>query len=63
MEADCGRDPVQLNKVEDQLDHFRVEEFLDRAMREISEIVPELRPWTIRGAELRTEPLTRATPK
>jgi hypothetical protein len=63
VEADCDRVPAQLNKVENQLDRFRVEEFLDRAMREISEIVPELRPWTIRGADLRTEPLTRTTPK
>jgi drug/metabolite transporter (DMT)-like permease len=62
-------------KVENQLDRFRAEEFWDRVMQEIAEllvergpltpieILPELRTWTVRGAALHKEPLTPGTLK
>ncbi len=71
--AETSRNVARLTKVENQLDRFRAEEFWDRVMREIfeilpttgtmalDEILPELRPWTIRGAALHKEPLTPAT--
>ncbi len=61
---------TRLAKVENQLDRFRAEEFWDRVMREVAEILtergaltpaeilPELRTWTVRGAALHKEPLT-----
>lgn len=69
-EAVGARVQARLAKVENQLDRFRAEEFWDRVMREIadilaergpltpSEILPELRAVTIRGATLHKEPLT-----
>jgi len=62
-----------LVKVENQLERFGAEEFWDRVMREIheilptsgtmgpDEILPELRQVTLRGAALHKEPLTPAT--
>lgn len=72
-EAEAARVTERLTKVENQLDRFRAEEFWDRVMREIheilpvsgtmtpDEILPELRQVTIRGAALHKEPLTPAT--
>ncbi|MCI9878870.1 MULTISPECIES: DNA-binding protein [Methylobacterium] len=69
-DQDGERLQARLAKVENQLDRFRAEEFWDRVMREIgeiladkgaltpAEILPELRNWTIRGAALHKEPLT-----
>jgi hypothetical protein len=69
---EAARVQARLNKVENQLDRFRAEEFWDRVMREIAEvltergaltpaeILPELRTWTVRGAALHREPLTAA---
>lgn len=69
-DLDGERLQTRLAKVENQLDRFRAEEFWDRVMREISEILtekgamtpaeilPELRTWTMRGAALHKEPLT-----
>lgn len=69
-EAEAARIGARLTKVENQLDRFRAEEFWDRVMREIYEILPasgtmhpdailpELRFRTIRGAALHKEPLT-----
>jgi hypothetical protein len=66
---------ARLLKVENQLDRFRAEEFWDRVMREIAEllaeraamtpaeILPELRAVTLRGATLHKEPLTPGTLK
>ncbi len=74
-EAVGARVQARLAKVENQLDRFRAEEFWDRVMREIadilaergpltpSEILPELRAVTIRGATLHKEPLTPGTLK
>ena len=68
---DAGQ--ARFRKVENQLDRFRAEEFWDRVMREIyeilpfagamapDEILPELRSVTIRGATLRKKPRTPAT--
>lgn len=69
-EGEAARVQARLAKVENQLDRFRAEEFWDRVMREIAEILaergaltpaeilPELRTWTVRGAALHKEPLT-----
>ncbi|UYW24778.1 DNA-binding protein [Methylorubrum extorquens] len=69
-EAEGERIQARLNKVENQLERFRAEEFWDRVVREIAEILtdkgaltpaeilPELRTWTIRGAALHKEALT-----
>lgn len=74
-EAEGARVQARLAKVENQLDRYRAEEFWDRVMREIadilaergpltpSEILPELRAVTIRGASLHKEPLTPGTLK
>ncbi|MCJ2043194.1 hypothetical protein MKK58_01315 [Methylobacterium sp. J-078] len=60
----------RLVKVENQLERFRAEEFWDRVMQEVrdiirngsamtsAEILPEIRTWTVRGAALHKEPLT-----
>lgn len=67
-EAEGVRVQARLAKVENQLDRFRAEKFWDRLMREIaeilaargpltpSEILPELRAVTIRGAALHRQP-------
>jgi len=72
-EAEAARVTARLTKVENQLDRFRSEEFWDRVMQEIyevlptsgtmtpEEILPELRSVTFRGASLHKEPLTPAT--
>ena len=69
-DQDGERLHARLAKVENQLDRFRAEEFWDRVMREVAEILtergaltpaeilPELRTWTVRGAALHKEPLT-----
>ncbi|WP_164712394.1 DNA-binding protein [Methylobacterium currus] len=74
-EAGSGRVQARLAKVEYQLDRFRAEEFRDRVMQEIAEllaergpltpteILPELRAATLRGATLHKEPLTAGTLK
>jgi hypothetical protein len=74
-EDEATRVQVCLAKVENQLDRFRAEEFWDRVMRETAnllaergamtptEILPELRGVTIRGATLHKEPLTPGTLK
>lgn len=66
---------ARLAKVENQLDRFRAEEFWDRVMQEIAEllvergpltpteILSELRAVTLRGATLHKEPLTPGTLK
>ncbi|MDF9791503.1 hypothetical protein M2440_002204 [Methylorubrum extorquens] len=60
----------RLAKVENQRGRFRAEEFWDRVMQEIAELIaergpltpdeifPELRTSTVRGAALHQEPLT-----
>ena len=72
-EDEAVRAQARLAKVENQLDRFRAEEFWDRVMQEIAElitergplapdeIIPELRAWTVRGAALHKEPLTPGT--
>ena len=72
-ETETSRVLARLQKVEYQLDRFRAEEFWDRVMQEIAEILaergpltpdeilPELRTWTVRGAALHKEPLTAGT--
>lgn len=67
---DGERLQARLAKVENQLERFRAEEFWDRVMQEVhdiipdgsamtpAEILPEIRTWTIRGASLHKEPLT-----
>ena len=72
-ETEGERLRTRLAKVENQLERFRAEEFWDRVMREIAEILtdrgaltpaeilPELRTWTIRGAALHKEALTPGT--
>jgi hypothetical protein len=74
-EDEVGRVQARLAKVENQLDRFRAEEFWDRVIQEIaellvergpltpSEILPGLRAVTIRGATLHKEPLTPGTLK
>ncbi|MFG7488779.1 DNA-binding protein [Methylorubrum rhodesianum] len=74
-EDEVARVQARLAKVENQLDRFRAEEFWDRVMQEIaellvergpltpSEILPGLRAVTIRGATLHKEPLTPGTLK
>lgn len=69
-ETEGERLRTRLAKVENQLERFRAEEFWDRVMREIheiladrgaltpAEILPELRTWTVRGAALHKETLT-----
>ena len=64
---------LHLAKVENQFDRFRAEEFWDRVMQEIfeiipvsgvmppAEILPKLSTVTIRGATLHKEPLTTGT--
>ncbi|CAO4170395.1 KfrA N-terminal DNA-binding domain-containing protein [Methylorubrum aminovorans] len=64
---------ARLEKVENQLGRFRAEEFWDRVMQEIfeilpsvgtmtaAEVLPELKARTVRGAALHKEPLTAAT--
>jgi len=64
---------ARLEKVENQLGRFRAEEFWDRVMQEIfeilppagtmsaAEVLPELKARTLRGAALHKEPLTAAT--
>ncbi len=71
-EDEAARLQARLAKVEGQLDRFRAEEFWDRVMKEVAEILtgrdamtpaeilPELRTWTVRGAALHKEPLTAA---
>ena len=71
-EDEAARVLARLAKVENQLDRFRAEEFWDRVMREVAEILtgrgamtpaeilPETRTWTVRGAALHKEPLTAA---
>jgi len=70
---EAARVLARLAKVEKQLDRFRAEEFWDRVMGEIAELIAErgpltpdeilsgLRTWTIRGAALHKEPLTAGT--
>lgn len=70
-EADHLR--ARLEKVENQLARFRAEEFWDRVMQEIfeilpptgmmsaAEILPGLKARTVRGAALHKEPLSAAT--
>ncbi|CAO4154437.1 hypothetical protein [Methylorubrum extorquens] len=72
-ETETARVLARLQKVEYQLDRFRAEEFWDRVMQEIFEIIPvggaltpveilpELRAVTVRGATLCKEPLTIGT--
>jgi hypothetical protein len=72
---EAARVVARLAKVEYQLDHFRAEEFWDRVMQEIAEllvergpltpteILPELRAVTHRGTTLHKEPLTPGTLK
>jgi predicted nuclease with TOPRIM domain len=72
-EDEAARILARLHKVENQLDRFRAEEFWDRVMQEIAELIaergpltpdeilPELRAWTVRGAALHKEPLTPGT--
>jgi hypothetical protein len=67
--------PARLDKAENQLDRFRAEEFWDRVMQEIAELLVErgpltpaeillgLRAVTLRGATLHKEPLTPGTLK
>jgi hypothetical protein len=74
-EGEATRMQGRLLKIENQLDRFRAEEFWDRVMREIAEllaehgamtpaeILPELRDVTVRGAALHREPLTPGTLK
>jgi predicted nuclease with TOPRIM domain len=74
-EDEAGRVQARLHKVENQLDRFRAQEFWDRVMQEIAdllvergpltpaEILPELRAETHRGATLHKEPLTPGTLK
>ncbi|MGY2053182.1 DNA-binding protein [Methylobacterium sp. JK268] len=74
-EDEAGRVQARLAKVENQLDRFRAQEFWDRVMQEIAdllvergpltpaEILPELRAVTLRGATLHKEPLTPGTLK
>ncbi|WP_167858414.1 DNA-binding protein [Methylobacterium nonmethylotrophicum] len=74
-ENEAARVQARLAKVENQLDRFRAEEFWDRVMQEIAElltergpltpteILPELRAVTLRGATLHKEPLTPGTLK
>jgi hypothetical protein len=74
-EDEDGRVQLHLAKVEYQLDRFRTEEFWDWVMQEIAEvlvergpltpteILPELRAVTLRGATLHKEPLTPGTLK
>ncbi|AWN35133.1 hypothetical protein DK427_04725 [Methylobacterium radiodurans] len=74
-ETETSRVLARLQKVEYQLDRFRAEEFWDRVMQEIAEvlvergpltpteILPELRAVTLRGATLHKEPLTPGTLK
>ncbi|MEH3147562.1 MAG: DNA-binding protein [Methylobacterium frigidaeris] len=72
-EDEAARVVGRLQKVENQLDRFRAEEFWDRVMQEIAELIaergpltpeeilPGLRTWTLRGAALHKEPLTPGT--
>ncbi len=74
-EDEASRVQARLQKVENQLDRFRAEEFWDRVMQEIAEllvergpltpaeILPELRAVTHRGATQHKEPLTPGTLK
>ena len=74
-EGEVARALARLAKVENQLDRFRAEEFWDRVMQEIAEllvergpltpaeILPGLRAVTLRGATLHKEPLTPGTLK
>lgn len=74
-EAENARVLGRLAKVKTQLDRFRAEEFWDRVMQQIAEllvkrgpltpaeILPELRAVTLRGATLHKEPLTPGTLK
>jgi hypothetical protein len=67
--------PARLDKVENQLDRFRAEEFWDRVMQEIAELIaergpltpaeilPGLRAVTLRGTTLHKEHLTPGTLK
>ncbi|MCJ2046372.1 DNA-binding protein [Methylobacterium sp. J-078] len=69
-DQDGERLQARLAKVENQLERFRAEEFWDRVMQEVhdiipdgsamtpAEILPEIRTWTVRGAALHKEPLT-----
>ena len=74
-EDEACRVQARLQKIENQLDRFRAEEFWDRVMQEIAEllvergpltpteILPGLRAVTHRGATLHKEPLTPGTLK
>ncbi len=74
-EDEAARVQARLAKVENQLDRFRAEEFWNRVMQEIAEllvergpltpaeILPGLRAVTLRGATLHKEPLTPGTLK
>lgn len=71
--AEAAHLRARLEKVENQLARFRAEEFWDRVMQEIfeilpsvgtmnaAEVLPELKARTLRGAALHKEPLTAAT--
>lgn len=64
---------ARVAKVKNQLDRFRAEEFWDRVMQEIAELIAErgsltpdeilsgLHTWTFRGAALHMESLTAGT--
>ncbi|WP_244471465.1 hypothetical protein [Methylobacterium sp. ARG-1] len=74
-EDEAARVQARLAKVKSQFDRFRAEEFWDRVMQEVAEILAErgdmttaeilleLRTVTLRGITLHKEPLTSGTLK